>query len=461
MTSLSREEIMAEPYSLGVAEAAQQMRNRELSPLCLAQSLLDRIEALEPTLKAWVTIDREEVLTSAQQREQELEGKGAKGLVHGVPVGLKDIFYTAGMKTSACSRIYADFVPAYDATVVARLKEAGAIILGKAVTTEFASSDPSPTRNPWNMAHTPGGSSSGSSVAVATGMCAAALGSQTGGSTCRPAAYNGIVGLKPTYGPISRYGVVPLSWSLDTVGILVRSVEDAAIMLQVMAGYDPNDPGSSTQPVPDYLEQMKAQTRPPRIGLIKEFFFDRSIPEVRGHTETVAQKLAQAGATVEEISLPQSFATAHTCQRVVSNVEAAAFHEEFFRERADEYGPKIWANIVMGMLVPGVRYLQAQRLRRQFRQDMIDLVRRVDVALTPATPEPAPRDLTTTGDAVFQSPWTSSGLPTIFIPSGMSQSGLPLGVQLGGLPFEEGKLLAAARWCEEALGVSLWPPDYL
>jgi aspartyl-tRNA(Asn)/glutamyl-tRNA(Gln) amidotransferase subunit A len=451
---------MAEPYSLGVAEGAQQMRNHQLSPVSLAQSLLGRIEAFDSTLKAWVTIDREEVLTTARQREQELERDRAKGLVHGVPVGLKDIFYTAGMKTSACSRIYADFVPSYDATVVARLKEAGAIILGKAVTTEFASSDPSPTRNPWNPAHTPGGSSSGSSVAVATRMCAAALGSQTGGSTCRPAAYNGIVGLKPTYGRISRYGVVPLSWSLDTVGILVRSVEDAAVMLQVMAGHDPKDPGCSTQPVPDYLEQMKANDRPPRIGLIKEFFFDRSTPEIRSHIEAVAQKLAQGGATVEEISLPQSFATAHSCQRVVSNVEAAAFHEETFRERADEYGPKIRANIEMGMLVPGVRYLQAQRLRRQFRQDMIEMVKRVDVALTPAIPEPAPRDLTTTGDAVFQSPWTSSGLPTITIPSGLSQSGLPLGVQFGGLPFEEGKLLAAARWCEKTLDVNLWPPDY-
>ena len=231
-------------------------------------------------------------------------------------------------------------------------------------------------------------------------------------------------------------------------------------MLQVMAGHDPNDPGSSSQPVPDYLEQMKANDRPPRIGLIKEFFFDRSTPEIRSHTEEVAQKLARAGATVEEINLPQSFATAHSCQRIVSNVEAAAFHEESFRERADEYGPKIRANIEMGILVPGVRYLQAQRLRRQFRQDMIDMVKQVDVALTPTIPEPAPKDLTTTGDAAFQSPWTSSGLPTIAIPSGLSQSGLPLGVQLGGLPFEEGKLLAAARWCEEALGVNLWPPDY-
>ena len=177
---------MAELYSLGIAGAARQIREKQLSPVTLAQSLLTRIDRLEPALQAWVTIDREEVLGAAQQRESSLDGDSL-GPLHGIPIGFKDIFYTAGMKTSACSRIFADFVPSYDATVVSRLKADGAIILGKAVTTEFASSDPSPTRNPWNPAHTPGGSSSGSSVAVATGMCAAALGSQTGGSICRPA----------------------------------------------------------------------------------------------------------------------------------------------------------------------------------------------------------------------------------------------------------------------------------
>ena len=451
---------MAEPYALGIAAAARQIREKQLSPVALAQSLLSRIDRLEPALQAWVTIDREEVLGAAQEREAGLDG-GSLGPLHGVPIGLKDIFYTAGMKTSACSRIFADFVPSYDATVVSRLKAAGAIILGKAVTTEFASSDPSPTRNPWNPAHTPGGSSSGSSVAVATGMCAGALGSQTGGSTCRPAAYNGIVGLKPTYGRISKYGVVPLSWSLDTVGILVRRVEDAAIMLQALSGHDPLDPGSSTEPTPDFLAQMAQHTGPPHIGLIKDYFFQHSVPEVQRHTEEVAQKLAQAGAVIEEVTLPESFATAHSCQRLVSNVEAAAFHQEWYRDRADEYGPKIRSNIEMGLLVSGVDYLQAQRLRRQLRNDLAEMVQPVDAVLMPTTPAPAPQDLTTTGDAVFQAPWTSGGLPTITIPSGLAGSGLPLGVQLAGLPFAEGKLLGVARWCEETLRVDLWPPDYV
>ena len=451
---------MAEPFRLNLAEAANQIRQRQLSPVDLAQSLLDRIDALDPVLKAWVTIDREEVLSTARQRELELERAGPKGPVHGVPVGLKDIFYTAGMKTTACSRIYADFVPTYDATTVTRIKEAGGIILGKAVTTEFATADPSPTLNPWDHAHTPGGSSSGSSVAVATEMCQAALGSQTGGSTCRPAAYNGIVGLKPTYGRISRYGVVPVSWSLDTVGILVRTVEDAAIMLQVMAGHDPNDPGSALGAVPDYLRQMAEMDRPPRIGLVKEFFFDRSTPEVWNNTEEMVERLSQAGAEVVEIGVPASFATAHSCQRIVTNVETAAFHEETYRERADEYGPKIRTYIEMGMMIPGMRYVQAQRLRRQFRQDMVEMVGQVNVVLTPAVPAPAPRDLNTTGDPAFQQPWTSSGLPTITLPSGLSESGLPLGIQLGGLPLEEGKLLGAAQWCERALGIRLSPPDF-
>ncbi len=451
---------MAEPYTLSVSEAAEQLRRGQLSPTAYAEALLERIATHEPALQAWVTLDREEVLDTARQRQQELAAAETPGLLHGVPVGLKDIFYTAGMKTTACSRIYADFVPDHDATCVTRLKEAGAIILGKAVTTEFATSDPSPTRNPWNREHTPGGSSSGSSVAVAAGMCPAALGSQTGGSTCRPAAYNGIVGLKPTYGRISRYGVIPVSWSLDTVGILVRTVADAALLLQAMAGYDANDPGSVNVPVPDYRLEMESNAGPPRLGLLNQgYFYDRATPEVRQHTEAIARQLAQAGAVIEELELPESFATAPSCQRIVMNVECAAFHEEFFRHRADEYGPRLRANIEMGLLVPSVTYLQAQRLRRQFRQDMTELAARVDALLTPATPAPAPRDRNTTGDAAFQAPWTSAGLPTVVIPSGLSRDGLPLGVQFAAPPFEEGRLLGVAGWCERALGVSLRPPD--
>ena len=448
---------MPEAYTLSVSDAAQQVRSRQLAPTDYAAALLDRIDTYEPDLQAWVTIDREAVISDARQREQE----PSQGIMAGVPVGLKDIFYTAGMKTTACSRIYADFVPEYDATCVTRLKEAGAIVMGKAVTTEFATSDPSPSRNPWNREHTPGGSSSGSSVAVAAGMVPAALGSQTGGSTCRPAAYNGIVGLKPTYGRISRYGVVPVSWSLDTVGILVRSVTDAAILLQAMSGHDPNDPGSAEEPVSDFREQMDGHAGPPRLGLLSRgYFFDRSSQEVRQHTLNVADRLREAGAVVEELELPESFSAAPDVQRVVMNVECAAFHEKFFRHRADEYGPRLRANIEMGLLIPSVTYLQAQRLRREFRRDLTALAERVDALLMPATPAPAPKDLNTTGDAAFQAPWTSAGLPTVVVPSGLSEEGLPLGVQFAATPFDEGRLLGVARWCERVLGLDLRPPEY-
>ena len=450
---------MTELFNLTVAEASERIRNGELSSVALTQSLLERIQLLDPVLRAWVTVDREDALGAAQQRDKELEEKGPRGPLHGIPLGLKDIFYTGGMKTTAGSKIYADFVPSYDATCVARLKEAGALVLGKAVTTEFATSDPSPSRNPWNLAHTPGGSSSGPSVAVASRMAPAALGSQTGGSTCRPASYNGIVGLKATYGRISRYGVVPVSWSLDTVGILVRTVEDAAIVLGAMAGHDPQDPSSSIEPVPDYRGALASVERPPRIGLIREFFLERCDDEVRKNTEEVAQRLSQAGATIEEIGLPESFASCYAAHRIVTDVECSAFHEELFKKHADDYSPKLRSRIEAGLLIPGVRYMQAQRMRRHFRDEMTAMASRMDALLTPTTTTPAPKDLTTTGDPVFQSPWTSSGLPTVTIPSGLSQSGLPLGVQLEGTPFGEARLLAVAHWCEAVLGVTLTPPD--
>ncbi len=451
---------MPEPYELSVVEAAAQVRAGTLSPVALAESLLARIEALDGDLQAWVTIDRDAVLATARQRESEVAGGAPLGAIHGVPVGLKDIFYTAGMLTACGSKVYADFVPDFDATSVAKIKQAGGIILGKAVTTEFATSDPSPTHNPWNLEHTPGGSSSGSSAAVAARMAPAALGSQTGGSTCRPAAYNGIVGLKPTYGRISRYGVVPVSWSLDHVGILTRTVADAALMLEVLSGEDANDPGSLRQPVPDFSEQMAAHDRPPRIGLVRQYYQDYCTPEIWAHTEAVANRLAEAGAEVEEIPLPDSFARVHSFQRIVMNVDCAAFHEANHRIRADDYGPRIRAGMEMGMLIPTATYLKAQRLRRQFRDDMEEMVSKVDVVMTPATPSPAPRDLNTTGDAAFQVPWTAAGLPTVVVPTGLSELGMPMAVQFGGPWAQEGQVLGASQWCERVAGLNQGPPNY-
>ena len=251
---------MTEPYQMTASQLARRVRAKETSPVEIVESLLARMDSLEPQLQAWVYVDRETVLADARQRQQELDTLPEVGPLHGVPIGVKDIFYTAGIPTTACSRVYQDFVPSFDAASLALLKQAGAIMLGKTVTTEFACLDPSDTKNPWNPAHTPGGSSSGSAVSVAVGMCPAALGSQTVGSVLRPASYNGVVGLKPTYGRVSRHGVVPVSWSLDTVGWMARSVEDAALLLQVMAGPDPNDPVAARFPAGDYLSGLESDT---------------------------------------------------------------------------------------------------------------------------------------------------------------------------------------------------------
>ena len=449
---------MPELSELTATEAAQRIRQRDLSPVGLVEALLQQIDRLEPKVQAWVTLDRSGALAAAQQLAAEAARGTIRGPLHGVPIGVKDIYYTAGMKTTCGSRIFTDHVPNYDASTVTRLKQAGAIILGKTVTTEFATADPGPTRNPWNLDHTPGGSSSGSAAGVAARMMPAALGSQTGGSIQRPAAYCGVFGLKPTHGRVSTYGVFPVSWCLDHLGPLARTVSDIALVLQVLAGHDPLDPSSSHAPVPDYLQAVQHADRPPRLGLLRQFYLEHADPELRAHTEAVAGQLARAGAAVDEVKLPDSFGAALSAHRIIMHVEAAAVHADLFRQHADLYRPKLRATIEAGTLIPAVSYIQAQRLRRQFRQDMTQLFRRVDFLLAPAATGAAPQGLTSTGDPSFNSPCSFSGLPAITIPSGLSVAGLPLAIQLMAPAFAEDRLLAAARWCEVTLHVNLRPP---
>lgn len=382
----------------------------------------------------------------------------SEGPLHGIPVGVKDIFFTKGVKTTAGSKILADFVPSFDGTAIAKLKEAGAIILGKTETTEFAYLDPAPTRNPWNIEHTPGGSSSGSAAAVSSGMCPAALGSQTGGSTIRPAAYCGIVGLKPTYGRISRHGVVPLSWSLDHIGILTRTVEDAAIILEVLAGHDSKDASSSTLPVPSYRQAL-TRLSPPRLAILREFFQDKADEAVRNNTEDTVKKLAENGAKVMQKQLPSSFTSAQAAHRIILTTEAAAFHQENFRKRMMDYRPALRSTIAAGLLTPASTYLRAQRIKTRFTNEISALLEGSDCLLTPATTTPAPRGLESTGDPAFNSPWSFCGFPSITIHSGLAKNGLPLGIQLVGQPFDEERLLSVAHWCEKVLGFGHKPHD--
>ena len=447
---------MPELHELSAGEAASLIRGRELSPVDLMESLLRRIDTLEPQLKAWVYLDRDAALADAAQKAAQLDG-GTVGPLHGVPIGLKDIYYTAGIPTTACSKVYTGFVPEHDATTVALLKGAGAIVLGKTVTTEFACLDPSPTLNPWNPAHTPGGSSSGSAVAVAARMCPAALGSQTVGSVLRPASYNGVVGFKPTYGRVSCHGVIPVSWDLDTIGWMARTVEDAALLLQVMAGPDPRDPGTSRRTVSDYLATLESPALP-RIGFLRRFFYEQADAETRRNVDDVLERLSRSGARVEEVALPDSIDSAFEDQRTIMAVEAASFHQPMFERQSEDYQPLLREMLRRGLDTGAVSYSRALERRRRFTAEMELVAERADILLTPSTPTPALPDRTNTGNTIFQGPWTSCGLPAITIPSGVAGSGLPLGVQFVAGPFREARLLAAARWCEAVLDLHLFPP---
>jgi aspartyl-tRNA(Asn)/glutamyl-tRNA(Gln) amidotransferase subunit A len=448
---------MSAPHTFTITAAAEQIHTRQLSPVDLVRSCLQRIDQLESRLQAWVTIDHEGALAAAQRCEEEIRRGQYRSPLHGIPIGIKDIFYTAGLKTTAGSPIYADFVPDYDATAVRRLKEAGAIILGKAQTTEFAALAPSSARNPWNLEHTPGGSSSGSAAAVAAAMCPGALGSQTYGSTIRPAAYCGCVGLKPTYGRISAFGVFALAWSLDHVGLFARTVTDIALLLQALAGDDSQDPACEQVPVPDYAKALN-DLKPPRLGLVRDFFLEKATDETRKHVEAVAERFARAGAQVEEIRLPASFVGEPEAHFTMLYAESATSHREAYAQHKARYSPQMQDLIEKGQRVTGIEYVEVRRHQQRFRHDMNALCRTVDALLTPSAPAPAPRGLTSTGDPSFNGPASFSGLPSLGLPSGMSVDGLPFGIQLMSAAFAEERLLATGKWCEAVLDFRQIPP---
>ncbi len=442
---------------LTATEIVRRVRAGGLSPVAVVEACLARIAETESALCAWVHVDTEGSVKAARVLEAEARAGRLRGPLHGVPVGVKDIYHVAGTVTTAGAGAFAHERPAADATAVARLRAAGAVILGKTATTEFAYADPAETRNPWNLEHTPGGSSSGSAAAVAAGMIPLALGSQTVGSTLRPAAYCGVVGLKPTHGRISAAGVVPLAWSLDHVGIFARSVEDAALALSVLAGHDPADGFSAAVPPGDYLGALISFERPPRLGIPRGLFASKASPEVTAHLEAIAAAFAKAGAAVEEVKLPPSAEAIHDAGQLVMRVEAAAYHRDRFARHRDAYRPKIRGLIEEGLAIAGVEYVSAQQARRRFREEMEPILDGHDALLMPVAPTTAPKGLKWTGDPGLCAPWSFSGLPAIALPSGLAQDGLPLSIQLVAGAFAEGRLLPVARWCEAILSFTAAP----
>lgn len=436
--------------------AASDLRAGRLSPIDLVERCLTQIDEHESRVRAWVLIDRAGALAAARQAGDEIAGGHYRGPLHGIPLGIKDIFDVAGWPTLAGSPLRAGHIAERDATVVARLRQAGAILLGKTVTTEFASFDPPVTRNPWNLDRTPGGSSSGSAAAVAQGMCLAAIGSQTGGSISRPASFCGVSGCKPTFGRVSGQGVVPLSRHMDHVGPIARTVSDLAAMLATIAGYDPLDPTTVDRPVDDYLAACH-DAATPRLGLVDDDFFCRTLPPaLQSALDESIRRFRDAGASVAVATLPVSFSPVTELHRRVNAVEAAEYHRPMYEQHREKYGRNIASLIDEGLSTTAVAYCEALVHRRQLQRDLLASFAECDVLVTPATTSTAPGP-ETTGDPKFNSPWSFVGYPTITFPCGLADDGLPIALQLVGRPFDEARLFAAAAWCERIPDVKACP----
>ncbi len=430
-------------HTLTAAEAAESIRRGEFSAAELMSALLAHSREVEPDLHVWAMLDEDAAMATAHARDAELAAEGARGPLHGVPVGVKDIYHTRAMRTMAASPILADFVPEDNAVAVSRMLAAGAIVMGKTVTTQFACGDPPPTRNAWNAERTPGGSSSGSAVGVSAGCFPLALGSQTGGSILRPAAYNGVVGVKPTFGRIDRRGVIAVAESLDTMGHFARTVEDAALLFDALSGAGSD---SETESTPTFA---------PRIGLLKTFFWDRADSESIRNADRAARTLADAGAQIEEVEVSIHFDRLLSAHRTLMTSEAARVHGHWFTERADDYAPNVRSVIETGLRVSAVDYLGAKQFQRGFTAEISAEMAPYDALMTPSTPSSAPSDLSTTGDPMFQAPFTFGGFPAITLPSGLDSTDMPLGIQLSAASGADRRLLAVAEWCEKFLEKAL------
>ncbi len=451
-----------ELHYLTIGEAGELLASGQISPVELTRAFLGRIDALDDTLECYITVLRDDAMADARQAEAEILRGDYRGPMHGIPIALKDLYDTAGVRTTASSKVMADRVPAEDATTTARLRAAGAVLLGKLAMHEFALGGPDPTngfplaRNPWNLDHIPGGSSSGSGAGIAAGLCMGTLGSCTGGSIRGPAAFCGIAGIKATYGRVSRYGVVPLSWTLDHCGPMTWTVEDSAIMLQAIAGYDPKDPTTSQAPVPDYSASLVEDISGLRIGVPRHFFF-ADAPTIDKDTlaavNDALKVMEDLGAHVEEVSVPM-LEHAGAAQPVIMLSEAFAYHQNNLRSKPELFGEMVRARFRTGGLFSSGDYVQAQRVRNVLKREFADVLRRVDVVASPTMSNPAPRfdemdAMTTSRVPSFTGPYNLTGMPAISVPCGFTTAGLPVGLQIAGKPFDEPTVFRAAYAYEQ------------
>jgi aspartyl-tRNA(Asn)/glutamyl-tRNA(Gln) amidotransferase subunit A len=444
-----------------IQQLSRQIRDLSISPVELTRDCLARIESLDPKLNAFITILAESALDQARGAEQEIRSGNYRGPLHGIPIGLKDILDTAGTRTTAASGVFKDRIPTEDADVVRRLRAAGAIILGKQNLHEFAYGGSSmisffgETHNPWDTSRITAGSSGGSAASVATGLGFAAVGTDTAGSIRLPAAYCGVVGLKPTYGRVSARGVIPLSWSYDHVGPIANSVYDTALILQVLAGYDAADPASIDAPIPDFVDAIAQRASGLRIGVVREFFFDDVHPEVADAIEKAIQIFRELHAEIREVKLEVS------TDRTLSSAESYAYHEQYLASSSELYQPATLARIQSGARISASQALRASRDLRASRHAIRKIFDEVDVLLTPTVPIPPPAiaDLREHPDTLRPQelmmlrntrPFNVWGIPTISVPCGFTSNGLPIGLQLAAAPWRENGVLQSAYAYEQA-----------
>ncbi len=446
---------------LTLTEAAALVADKAVSPVELTQACLERTERLDPTLNAFITVVRETALEQARDAEREIVKGRYRGPLHGIPTALKDLIDTAGIRTSAASALFQDRVPTQDATVVRRLKLEGAVLLGKTNLHEFAYGGSGvvsfygAARNPWAREHITGGSSSGSAAAVAAGLCFAALGSDTAGSIRLPAACCGIVGMKPTYGLVSARGVVPLSWSYDHVGPMTRSVRDAALVLQAIAGYDAGDNTSRELPDSDYDEALEHDTQSLRLGIVRRFFFDDLEPEVATAINNALQVLETLTSGLSDASMPID------TDRTVQAAEAYAYHAQFLAERAALYQPETLRRIQRGQAISARDYILKRNELEHLRRAVEDLFSDYDLLVTPTSPTTAPAlaELQASPDDLRRRelillrntrPFNVLGLPAVSVPCGFTRAGLPIGLQIAGAPGDDARVLQLAHAYESA-----------
>ncbi|MCY4417689.1 MAG: amidase [Chloroflexi bacterium] len=468
---------------LSAFELAASIRTREISPVEAVDAYLDRIDTVGDKLNAYITVSADEARADAKRLEAEAAAGNFRGPLHGVPVGIKDQIHTAGIRTSDASKIRADFVPDADATVVAKLKAAGAVIIGKTNMSEFALGDPisswfGPARNPWDTARNPGTSSTGSGSATAGFLCATSLGEDTGGSIRGPAANCGLVGIRPTWGRVSRAGVDGASWSTDTIGPISRTVADCALTLGVIAGHDPNDRYSRTEPVPDYLDSLDAGVAGMRIGVVTELMGGHGLSlddRSRDAVAAAAEVFRELGAEVVPVSLPMAPMTG-SIVRTITSTERVSLNPEWLRERLEDYHPNTRVAFAVGNLIPGQVYYKALKLRALVRRQVIETFRQVDLLLQPTSTGPAgllsdeptlvsSKEMAAAAlrEGSFRGLYSLSGCPALSVPCGFTGDGegaLPLALQIAGPHLGEAAVLRAAYSYEQATPWHLRrPPD--